>query len=58
MIERLFKEMNFTESQSIMYDPRKIISKRKQDNMCGIFEHYEVEGIRSFTNLEIVDKDI
>lgn len=58
MIKSFLKEIKFNEAQSIMYDPKKFLSKWKQDNTCGIFEHYEVEGLRSFTNLQIVDKDI
>ena len=58
VIEKLLKGMKFDEAQSIMYDPRQIISKRKQDNRCGIFKHHEMEKLRAFSNLEIVDKDI
>ena len=45
LIEGFIKEMGFQTNTAINYDPRHIISIRKQVNKNMPFEHQEVEGL-------------
>ena len=50
MIERLLREMGFPNEAAINYDPRHIISIKRQVNEDKPFEHYEVAGIPETAN--------
>lgn len=52
IIEELLKAMVFQVADKIRYDPKYVISQRRQKNKNTPYDHLEVEGLKAIASLE------